>query len=133
MKSHEIPTRPRSKISADLFQLDGSNYLVMVDHYRDFFELYPDHYSDFFELYPDHYSDFFELDPLSENTSANTVIRALKRQFARHGITDECITDKDMNIHVLLEFMVSSYANHHHTTAEGTERRSSQSKLQRTF
>ena len=41
----------------------------------------------------DHYSDFFELDPLSGNTSANSVIRALKRQFARHGIPDECITD----------------------------------------
>ena len=33
MRSHDIPTRPWSKISADLFQLDGSNYLVMVDHY----------------------------------------------------------------------------------------------------
>ena len=71
MKSHDVPTRPWSKISADLFQLDGSNYLVMVDHY----------------------SDFFELDPLSGNTSATTVIRAMKRQFARHGIPDECITD----------------------------------------
>ena len=71
MKSHEIPTRLLSKISADLFQLDGSNYLVMVDHY----------------------SDFFELDPLGGNTSANGVIRATKRQFARHGIPDECITD----------------------------------------
>ena len=71
MRSHDIPTRPWSKISADLFQLDGSNYLVMVDHY----------------------SDVFELDLLSGNTSANTVIRAMKRQFARHGIPDECITD----------------------------------------
>ena len=64
MKSHKIPTRPWSKISVDLFQLDGSNYLVMVDHY----------------------SDFFELDPLGGNTTANAVIRAMKRQFARYGI-----------------------------------------------
>ena len=71
MKSHEIPTRPWSKISADLCQLDGSNYLVMVDHY----------------------SDFFELDPLGGNTSANAVIRAMKRQFAHHEIPDECISD----------------------------------------
>ena len=71
MKSHEIPTRPWSKISADLFQLDGSNYLVMVDHY----------------------SYFFELDPLGGNTSANAVIRSMKRQFARYGIPDECISD----------------------------------------
>ena len=63
MKSNTIPIRPWSKISVDLFQLDGSNYLVMVDHY----------------------SDYIELDSLSGNTSANSVIRAMKRQFARHG------------------------------------------------
>jgi len=51
--------------------LDGKNYLVMVDHY----------------------SDYIELDSLSGNTPANSVIRAMKRQFARHGIPDELITD----------------------------------------
>ena len=38
----------------------------------------------------DHYSDYIELDSLSGNTSANSV---MKRQFARHGISDELITD----------------------------------------
>ena len=71
MKPHTIPIRPWSKISADLFQLDGSNYLVMVDHY----------------------SDYIELDSLSGNTSPKSVIRAMKRQFAHHGIPDELITD----------------------------------------
>ena len=70
IKSHTIPVRPWSKIRADLFQLDGNNYLVMVDHY----------------------SDYIELDSLSTNTSANTVIRAMKRQFAHHGIPDELLT-----------------------------------------
>ena len=70
MKSHEIFNRPWSKVRADIFQLAGSNYLVMVDHY----------------------SDFFELDSL-RNTTASTVIRAMKRNFVRHGIPDECITD----------------------------------------
>ena len=50
-------------MSADIFQLAGSNYLVMVDHY----------------------SDFFELDSL-RNTTASMAIRAMKRNFARHGI-----------------------------------------------
>ena len=116
MKCHEIPTRPWSKISAHLFQLDGSNYPVMFDHY----------------------SDFFELDPLGGNTLANAVIRAMKRQFARFGIPDKCITDNGTQFESyeysrLLENMVLSYANHHHTTAEGTERRCPQSKLQRTI
>ena len=39
MLSHKIPSRPWSKISVDLFALDGKQYLVMVDHYSDYFEL----------------------------------------------------------------------------------------------
>ena len=39
------------------------------------------------------YSDYIELDSLNGNNSANTVIRAMKRQFARHGIPDEQLTD----------------------------------------
>ena len=41
----------------------------------------------------DHYSDYIELDSFSRNTTANTVIRAMKRQFTRHGIPDELIAD----------------------------------------
>ena len=70
MKTYEILNRPWSKVSADIFQLAGNNYLVMVDHY----------------------SDFFELDSL-RNTTTSTVIRAINRNFARHGIPDECISD----------------------------------------
>ena len=75
---HTIPDRPWSKISADLFQLDGNSYLVMVDHY----------------------SDYIDLESLNTNTSANTVIRAMKRQFARHGIPDELLTDNALNLKV---------------------------------
>ena len=67
MKSHDIPVLPWQKISVDLFHLDGKNYLVTIDHY----------------------SDFFELDSLT-NTYAKTVIRAMKRNFARFGIPQEC-------------------------------------------
>ena len=71
IKSHTIPTRPWSKMSADIFQLNGNNYLVMVDHY----------------------SDYTELDSFSGNTTANSVIRAMRRQFACHGMPDELIID----------------------------------------
>ena len=71
MQSHTIPSRPWERVSADLFQLDGSNSLVLVDHY----------------------SDYFELEPL-RNASAVAVIRAMKRNIARNGlIPDECATD----------------------------------------
>ena len=61
MFSHAIPSRHWSKISVDLFTLDGKQYLVIVDHY----------------------GDYFELKPL-RNVAAITVIRAMKRNFARY-------------------------------------------------
>ncbi|XP_022800929.1 uncharacterized protein K02A2.6-like [Stylophora pistillata] len=86
MKSHTIPTRPWPKISANLFQLNGNNNLVMVDHYS--------------------HCDYIELDSLSGNTTANSVIKAMKREFARHGITDELITDNgpQLESHEYLRF-----------------------------
>jgi len=70
MLSHDVPLRPWSKISMDLFQLYGKHYLVMVDHY----------------------SDYFELDSL-RSTTASAVIKVMKRNFACHGIPDECFSD----------------------------------------
>ena len=70
MLSHKILSHPWSKISVDLFALDGKQYLVMVDHY----------------------SDYFELESLRK-VAASTVIRAMKRNFTRHGIPDTCISD----------------------------------------
>jgi len=40
----------------------------------------------------DHYSDYFELEPL-RNVAASTVIRAMKRNFACYGMPDMCISD----------------------------------------
>ena len=59
-----------SVISVDLFALDGKQYLLMVDHY----------------------SDYFELESLT-NVAASTVIRVMKRNLACHGIPDTCISD----------------------------------------
>ena len=70
MLSHKITSRPWSKTSDDLFALDGKQYLLMEDHY----------------------SDYFKLESL-RNVAASTVIRAMKRNFARHGIPDTCIND----------------------------------------
>ena len=64
------PSRPWSKVSVDLFAVDGKQYLVIVDHY----------------------SDYFERESL-KNVAASNVIRTMKRNFARHGIPDTCISD----------------------------------------
>ena len=49
---------------------DKKNYLVTVDYY----------------------SDFFEVDELKDTTS-ETVVPYTKKNFARHGIPQECLTD----------------------------------------
>ena len=118
MKSHEIPNRPWSKVTADIFQLAGSNYLVMVDQYN----------------------HFFELDSL-RNITASTVIRAMKRSFARYGIPDECITDNDPQFGshdflaaiVLLENTDLLWLSRHLTTAGQTEKLNPRWRLQRIF
>ena len=59
----KVPERPWSKVAVDLFTLDKTEYIIIVDDY----------------------SNFFELRALSD-TRASSVITSLKSQFARHGI-----------------------------------------------
>lgn len=70
MMSHELPTRPWQIVSTDLFQQNGKDFLLIVDHY----------------------SDFWEIDPLPD-LSAETTIKRCKAQFARHGQPDRLISD----------------------------------------
>ena len=82
MKSHDIPELPWSRISVDLCQLKGKDYLIMVDHY----------------------SDFIEVEHLN-NTTARNVIKVMKRNFARYGIPNECVSDNGPQF-VSLEYKV---------------------------
>ena len=69
LMTHKIPETLWSKVGQDLFTLSDENYLVTVDYY----------------------SNYFDLDFLS-GTTAESVIDATKRHFARHGIAD-MVTD----------------------------------------
>ena len=62
--------RPWEKIGADLYIIDGKDYLIVVDYF----------------------SNFWEIDPLP-NTKSSTLIRKLECQFARQGILDIVISD----------------------------------------
>ena len=67
LMTHKIPGQtPWSKVGQDLFTLGDENYLVTS---------------------VDYYTDYFELDLLSD-TTAESVVNATKRHFARHGIAD---------------------------------------------
>ncbi|KAJ8006345.1 hypothetical protein DPEC_G00134270 [Dallia pectoralis] len=70
MMSHPLPKRPWQIVSMDLFNHAGKDFLLVVDHYSDFWEV---------DLLPD--------------LSAETTILRCKAQFARHGIPDRVICD----------------------------------------
>ncbi|XP_062619903.1 uncharacterized protein K02A2.6-like [Saccostrea cucullata] len=67
---HPIPKLPWSKIGTDLFSIGDKDYLITVDYY----------------------SDFWELNELS-STSADTIIKCLKKHFSHHGIPNTVISD----------------------------------------
>jgi len=70
LRPQKVPDRPWSKVAVDLFTLDKTEYVIIVDDY----------------------SNFFELRALS-NTRASSVITSLKSQFARHGIPSTVRSD----------------------------------------
>ena len=70
MLSHEIPNRPWEIVSSDLFELNGHNFIVVVDHY----------------------SSFFEYEKLQQ-TNTTYVVRSLKLLFARYGVPKKLISD----------------------------------------
>ena len=70
MQSHEIPGRPWSRVSSDLFTLNSRDYIVLVDSY----------------------SDFIEVGEL-RSTNSSDIIRFLKQQSSRHGIPNVLVTD----------------------------------------
>ena len=70
MMVHEVLERAWQKLGTDLCEIQGKNYLVVVDYYSKFIET-----------------------ALSSNKTAETVIKHLKSIFARHGIPEELVSD----------------------------------------
>jgi len=86
-----LPTHPWEEVGADLFQLKGTTYLLVVDY---------------FSRYP-------ELVKLT-STTAPSVINALKSIFARHGIPVRLRTDNgpQFDCEELSSFASSYYFEH---------------------
>ena len=66
----DVPERPWQTVGSDLFELNGSNYLLVVDYL----------------------SAFVEIAKLN-NTSSASIVNNLKSMFARHGIPVIVVTD----------------------------------------
>ena len=67
---HPVPDLPWSLVSADIFDWNGMQYLILVDSY----------------------SGWFEMNTLRD-LSAKTVIKKMKVHFAVHGIPSKLLTD----------------------------------------
>ena len=70
MMSREIPTRPWQTVSMDIYSYAGKEFIILVDHY----------------------SDYWEIDQLPD-LSADTLIMRCRAQFARYGQPDKVISD----------------------------------------
>ena len=68
---HAVSDQPWAKVGADLFELQGQHYLLLVDYY----------------------SNFFELARLGSKTCATCVIDAMRSQFKRHGSPEVLVSD----------------------------------------
>ena len=70
LRQHPIPQRPWQKLGADILTHKGNDFLLVADYY----------------------SKFVELQLLTDKT-AESVVRAMKSMFSRHGIPDEIVCD----------------------------------------
>jgi hypothetical protein len=70
LMSQEVPERPCAKVGVDLFKFGDIEYLCTVDYT----------------------SNFWEVDRL-DTTESHTVIKKLKKHFARYGIPDQVVSD----------------------------------------
>ena len=80
LMSHEVQSRPWSKFLSDLFEMKDHHYFVLVNYY----------------------SLFVEVESLT-TTNTTSIIRAMKKQFARYEVPDTLITDRGQQ-YTLSEF-----------------------------
>ncbi|XP_052276600.1 uncharacterized protein K02A2.6-like [Dreissena polymorpha] len=66
-----VPELPWSKVGMDLCELEGNNYLIIVDFF----------------------SNFIEVAPLQRDTRTSTILKHIKQNVARYGIMDSIISD----------------------------------------
>ena len=92
---HPAPSRPWERVGADLCELSGKHYLILVDYY----------------------SNFIEVDQLRETTSGQ-IIERCKSHFARHGIPDIFVTDNGPQFSSgKFSKFSSDYQFQHHTSS----------------
>ena len=67
---HDVPDRPGTKVGTDLFSISDTSYLIVVDYYR----------------------NFWEVDKL-DKTDYVTAINTMETHFARYGIPGQVVSE----------------------------------------
>ncbi|KAF2892182.1 hypothetical protein ILUMI_13991, partial [Ignelater luminosus] len=71
LRTHEIPGLPWAKIGCDLFEWQGTHYLIAVDYY----------------------SKYVEVEKLNNIVSSHHIIKIFKSMFARFGVPQQVVSD----------------------------------------
>ena len=93
--STPLPDFPWQKAATDLFELEGSTYLVVVDY---------------FSRYP----EVIQL----RSTTSRAVIQSLKGVFGRHGIPEVLLSDNGPQYHGVPEVLLSDNGPQYHRVPE---------------
>ena len=95
LKPHPVPTQPWQKIGTDLFQTNGQNYIIVMDYYS---------------LWPDVYHLHWIM--------STDVITVMKTTFRRHGALEELVSDNGTQYkpHLFREF-ITAWGIHHITSS----------------
>lgn len=96
---HEKGDRPWQKIAADLFSIQGRNYMVTVDYL----------------------TNFFEIDYLP-TLSTGTIIMKLKAHLARYGIPEVLISDNAQFSSAEFSRFTNEWGINHFTSSPGYKR-----------
>ena len=90
-----VPTQPGQKIGTDLFQTNRRNYIVVMDYYSLWSEVYKLH-----------------------RIMSTDVITVMKDIFSRHGIPEELVSDNSTQYksHLFRKF-ITAWSIHHITSS----------------